>query len=66
MARKTNKEIRQMSIIEAENYAKLHPAESGRISKELAKASAKCAGIQIHYTASGVFPKSPNAVTVTF
>ncbi len=47
MACKTNEEIRQMSIAEAEQYAIDHPAESGRIAKQFAKSSAKCVKIQV-------------------
>lgn len=65
MARKTNAEIRQMSIEQAEQYALDHPAESGRIAREFAKSSAKCAKVQIHYTAHQVFTPNPSAVTVT-
>jgi hypothetical protein len=65
MARKTNAEIQQMSIKEAKQYAYDHPAESGRISRELAKAAGTCAKIQLQYTASTVFSPNPSAVTVT-
>lgn len=65
MARKTNAEIRKMSIDEAEQYAYNHPAESGRIAKEFAKSSAKCAKVQIQYTAQQVFTPNPSSVTVT-
>ena len=65
MARKTNAEIRKMSIDEAEQYAYAHPAESGRIAKQLGKASVKCAKIQVQYTTHQVFTPNPSSVTVT-
>ncbi len=65
MARKTNAEIRQMTLVQAEQYAIDHPAESGRIAKQLAKSSVKCAKVQIDYTAHQVFAPTPSAVTVT-
>lgn len=64
MARRTNAEIRQMSIEQAEQYALDHPAESGRIARELARSSAQCAKVQLHYTAHQLFAPNPSAVTV--
>lgn len=65
MARKTNLEIQNMTISDAKYYAKKHPAESGRISKELAKAAADCAGVYVIYATKNVYPAQPSAVTVS-
>lgn len=65
MARKTNEENCNMSINEAEEYVLKHPAESGRISKQLGIASLKCAKIQVQYTTHQVFTPNPSSVTVT-
>lgn len=53
MARKTNEELRMMSINDLEEYAESHPAEAGRISKILATSSAKMFRVSIKYNVSG-------------
>lgn len=53
MARISNEELGLMSINELEKYAQEHPAEAGRISRILAKSSAKLFKVSIKYNVSG-------------
>lgn len=53
MARKTNEELRLMSVQELEEYGQSHPAEAGRISKILATSSAKMFKVSIKYNVTG-------------
>lgn len=53
MSRKTNEELRCMSIHDLEKYVESHPAEARRISKILATLSAKMFRVSIKYNVSG-------------
>ena len=66
MARISNEEINKKSINECIEYSLQHPAEAGRFSKQLAKASVDCGKVFIKETAKNVFSPQPESVTVKF
>ena len=53
MARKTNEELRLMSVQELEYYGETHPAEAARISRILAKSSTQMFKVSLKYAVTG-------------
>ena len=64
MSRKSNEEIRNMTIKESGSYASDHPAEACRVRRELTKAAVVCGKVQVQYTFNQVFSPVPDSVTV--